>query len=126
MTLNIVYVDDEADIREIVAFALEDEADFALRICASGAEALAAVQADPPDLLLLDVMMPELDGPGTLQRLRSLPGLAQVQAAFVTAKVHPQEVNELKALGAIGVIAKPFDPMSLPQQVRDLWSQHHA
>lgn len=121
MTLNILYVDDEADIREIVAFALEDEADMCLRVCASGAEALAAVQSQCPDLVLLDVMMPSMDGPSTLRQLRALPDRAHLPAAFVTAKVQPREVDEFKAMGALGVIAKPFDPMTLPAQVRKLW-----
>lgn len=121
MTLNILYVDDETDIREIVAFALEDEADMSLRLCASGAEALAAVQLQRPDLVLLDVMMPGMDGPSTLRQLRALPSMAQLPAAFATAKVQPREVDEFKAMGALGVIAKPFDPMTLPAQVRKLW-----
>ncbi len=126
MSLRIVYVDDEPDIREIVTFALEDEADMQVRMCASGSEALRSIQADPPDLVLLDVMMPGMDGPSTLRQIRALPGLSDVVAAFVTAKVQPSEVDEFKAMGAIGVIAKPFDPMLLPAQVRDLWARHHA
>ncbi len=112
--LKIMYVDDEADIRTIVQFALEDEQDFELRICASGQEALEALGGYRPDLVLLDVMMPGMDGPTTLQRLREQSDWARLPIAFVTAKVQPQEVAHLKAIGAIDVIAKPFDPMSWP------------
>lgn len=121
--LKILYVDDEADIRTIVQFALEDEEDLDLRICASGQEALDAVVGDRPDIILLDVMMPAMDGPTTLQRLRGQPGYEGQPVAFVTAKVQPREIAQLKALGAIDVIAKPFDPMALADQVRDLWTR---
>ncbi|MEI6414129.1 MAG: response regulator [Pseudomonadota bacterium] len=119
--LKILYVDDEPDIRSIVEFALEDEEDFELKICASGQEALNIVGVYQPDLVLLDVMMPGMDGPTTFRRLRELPGLAGLPTAFVTAKVQPREVAEFKAMGAVGVIAKPFDPMALADQVRALW-----
>lgn len=126
-TVKIMYVDDEPDIRTIVQFSLEDEEDFEIKICASGQEALDTVGSYQPDLVLLDVMMPGMDGPTTLQRLRQQPGLEQLLIAFVTAKVQPQEVVQLKALGAIEVIAKPFDPMQLADQVRRLWEKHrHA
>lgn len=121
--LRLLYVDDESDIRDIVEMALEDEMDLELRLCASGAEALALLPQYRADLLLLDVMMPGLDGPTTLKRLRELPGGETAPAIFVTAKVQPREVEQFKALGAIGVIAKPFDPMTLADQVRTLWAQ---
>ncbi len=119
--LKIMYVDDEADIRTIVEFALEDEDDFELKICASGQEALDTVGDYCPDFILLDVMMPGMDGPTTLQRLRELPDFSCLPVVFVTAKVQPHEVAHFKAIGATDVIAKPFDPMLLPEQVRDIW-----
>lgn len=121
--LRLLYVDDESDIRDIVEIALEDEMDLELRLCPSGAAALELTQKYRPDLLLLDVMMPGMDGPTTLKRLRELPGCETTPAVFVTAKVQPHEVEQFKALGAIGVIAKPFDPMLLANQVRTLWEQ---
>lgn len=120
-TLKILYVDDEADIRTIVQFAFEDEEGFELKVCASGQEALDTVADYRPALVLLDVMMPVMDGPTTLQRLHVQPGLAQLPIAFVTAKVQPQEIAHLKSLGAVDVIAKPFDPMALADHVRSLW-----
>lgn len=119
--LKIMYVDDEADIRTIVQFALEDEEGLDLRICASGQEALDTVDSYRPDLVLLDVMMPGMDGPTTLQRLHEQSDWARLPIAFVTAKVQLQEVTHFKAIGAVDVIAKPFDPMSLADQVRAIW-----
>jgi Response regulator containing CheY-like receiver, AAA-type ATPase, and DNA-binding domains len=121
--LKIMYVDDEADIRTIVEFALEDEPGFELRICASGLEALDTIGDYRPDFVLLDVMMPGMDGPATLQRLRELPEFAKLPVVFVTAKVQPQEVDHFKAIGAVDVIAKPFDPMALAEQVRNIWER---
>ncbi|UCE77572.1 MAG: response regulator [Gammaproteobacteria bacterium] len=119
--LRILYVDDEADIRTIVEFALEDEEGFQLTLCESGQAALETVADFSPDLILLDVMMPGMDGPTTLQRLREMPALAATPVVFVTAKVQPHEVEHLKSLGAADVIAKPFDPMSLAEQIRATW-----
>ncbi len=121
--LRLLYVDDEDDIRDLVEMALED--DFELRLCASGAAAVALMPQYRPDLLLLDVMMPWMDGPATLKQLRELPGGQDIPAIFVTAKVQPQELERFKALGAIGVIAKPFDPMTLADQVRVFWRKDH-
>ncbi len=124
--LRLLYVDDERDIRDLVEIALEDEADFELRLCASGAAALELAPQYRPDLVLLDVMMPGLDGPATLKQLRELPGGENTPAVFVTAKVQPQELERFKALSALGVIAKPFDPMTLADQVRAFWRQGHG
>ncbi len=121
--LRVLYVDDEADIRSIVEFALEDEADLELALCGSGLEALERVTDFRPDLILLDVMMPGMDGPTTLRRLRAIPGQKRTPVAFVTAKVQPQEVEHFHALGAVEVIAKPFDPMALADQVRAIWER---
>lgn len=116
---RILYVEDEPDIREVAEFALDDEG-FELLFCASGREALDQVLEFSPDLILLDVMMPDMDGPSTLKHLRELPGLASTAVAFLTAKVQPNEIEGFMALGALAVIAKPFDPMALPEQIREL------
>ena len=119
--LRVLYVEDEPDIREVTEFALEDEG-FELIPCPSGQAALErATELDrAPDLLLLDVMMPGMDGPSTLQRLRELPQLSATPAIFMTAKVQPAEVAQYQALGALGVIAKPFDAMTLADEIRAL------
>jgi len=120
--LNLVlYVEDDPDIQMVAQMALEVVGGLALRACSSGREAVTAASACQPDLILLDVMMPDMDGPATLAALRQLPATATTPVIFMTAKVQAAEVAHYKDLGAIGVIAKPFDPMQLAQQVRQLW-----
>lgn len=123
--LRLLYVEDEADIREFAELALEDEG-FELLMCASGQNALDKVTIFKPDMILLDVMMPNMDGPTTLQELRKLPETRLAPIVFLTAKVQPGEIESLLALGAIHVIAKPFDPMELPDQIRNMWGQYRA
>jgi two-component system OmpR family response regulator len=116
---RVIYVDDEDDIREVALIALEDVGGLSVEAFSSGAALLAAGPV-PPDLILLDVMMPAMDGPAVLRALRQLPGFATVPAIFMTAKVHPLEINALLAEGAIGVVSKPFDPMQLADEIRRL------
>lgn len=123
---RILYVEDEPDIQAVARMALELVGGFQVKVCSSGEEALREVHAFAPDLILLDVMMPGMDGPGTLKALRALPGCADAPVAFMTAKVQPNEVAHYQALGALGVIAKPFDPMALAGQVRQIWERRHA
>ena len=120
-----MYVEDDPDIQTIARLALETIGGLAVTICSSGQEALAAISSgNRPDLILLDVMMPEMDGPTTLAALRMLPQTASTPTVFMTAKVQPHEVSHFKSLGALGVIAKPFDPMLLAQQVQQLWEKN--
>src|SRR3954469_2959471 len=96
---RILYVEDEDDIRMVGEMALTDVGGFEVRACSSGAEALAAAAAFAPDLILLDVMMPGMDGPSVLRALRDLPETASVPAIFMTAKIMAVEIAELKAAG---------------------------
>lgn len=124
--LRVLLVEDESDIREVIAFALEGE-DFELTACADGPSALAQAGLSRPDLILLDVMMPVMDGPTTLRRLRELPHLADTPVIFMTAKVQARELAQFKAMGALAVIAKPFEPLELGAQIRaTLGEQVHA
>ena len=118
---RILYVEDEADIRQVAQLALEAVGGFTVKLCASGEEAINEAAAFAPDMILLDVMMPGMDGPSTLAALREQPALATVPVAFMTAKVQPNEVEHYRFLGARDVIAKPFDPMTLAEQVRTVW-----
>jgi len=121
---NILYVEDDADIRAVAQLALEAVGGFDVRLCSSGQDALAAIEDGyRPDLLLLDVMMPGMDGPSTLAALRALAPTEDTPAVFMSAKVQAGEIAHYRSLGALGVIAKPFDPMALAQQVRALWQQ---
>lgn len=118
---RVLYVEDEPDIQAVARLALEMVGGLTVKTCSSGDEALREGPSFAPELILLDVMMPGMDGPGTLQALRRMPELAGVPVVFMTAKVQPQEIAHYIGLGALGVIAKPFDPMTLAEQVRALW-----
>ncbi|WP_219863462.1 response regulator [Vreelandella piezotolerans] len=120
---RILYVEDDPDIQTVATLALEVVGGFNVKVCASGEQALEEAEAFAPDMILLDVMMPGMDGPSTLAALRQRSSLEEVPIAFMTAKVQPHEVDQLIALGAESVIAKPFDPMTLANQVRTLWEQ---
>jgi len=120
---KILLVEDDPDIRVIVKSALEMLAGFQVRACSSGAEALSTVEEFAPQLALLDVMMPEIDGPGVLARLRERPATAALPVIFLTAKATPQESERLRALGAVGVLSKPFDPLTLHEQLRTIWEK---
>lgn len=120
---RILYVEDEPDIRAVAKLALEAVGGFTLEICSSGQEALEKAEAFAPQMMLLDVMMPEMDGPTTMKRLHAIPALANVPAVFMTAKVQSQEVKEYKAQGAVEVIAKPFDPMTLASDINEIWKR---
>ena len=114
---KILYVEDDLDIQAVAKMALEVVGGFTLKVCSSGQEALDAGEAFAPDLMILDVMMPEL---------RKLPGLETTPAIFMTAKVMPSDVVFYKELGAADVIAKPFDPMDLSIRIQEVWSEWHG
>lgn len=118
---TVMYVDDEPDIREVVLMALGLADNLDVHSCDSGEQALRLLPQVKPDLVLLDVMMPGTDGPSTLQRMRADPALASIPVIFMTAKAMPQEVARFRELGAVAVIAKPFDPMQLAKQVLSIW-----
>ena len=118
---TVLYVDDEPDIREVVQMSLSLVDGLDVHICESGERALEFIPQLKPDLILLDVMMPGMDGPSTLIKLRTLPGFERVPVIFMTAKAMPQEVARFRELGAAAVIAKPFDPIQLGEQVVTVW-----
>jgi two-component system OmpR family response regulator len=118
---RILLVEDDTDIQVVGRLALEAVGGFTVEVCNSGQEALDRVGAFAPDLILLDVMMPGMDGPTTLVHLRADAATAQIPIIFMTAKVQPAEVKSYQAMGAMNVIAKPFDPMALPETIRALW-----
>jgi CheY-like chemotaxis protein len=118
---RILYVEDEPDIQAVAKMALELVGGFTVKVCSSGDQALREAVDFSPQMILLDVMMPGMDGPTTLKALRELPTLTDVPVAFMTAKVQPNEVAHFIELGARDVIPKPFDPMTLAQQVLGIW-----
>jgi two-component system, OmpR family, response regulator len=123
---RILYVEDEASIRTIAVTVLEALGGFSVIACGSGKQALEAAPVANADLILLDVMMPEMDGPATLIALRKIPQTALTPALFMTAKVQASEILQFKNLGAIDVIVKPFDPMTLPAQISEIWQRSVA
>jgi two-component system, OmpR family, response regulator len=120
--ISLLYVDDDADIREIVELSLSLDGGMRVTTSAGGEHALATMRSERPDLVVLDVMMPGMDGPTILTHMRSDPALERIPVIFMTAKANSQEVARYRGLSAIGVIAKPFDPMTLGNQVRTLWN----
>lgn len=123
---RVMHVEDDPSIRAIAKIAIETVGGLTLLSCASGEEALQKVQDFSPELILLDVMMPGMDGPSTLARLATLVDLGKVPVLFMTAKVQSSEIAALLALGAAGVVTKPFDPMQLADDLRHHWSIHRA
>ncbi len=123
---RVLMVDDDPGIRAMAQLSLTAVGGFAVALCSSGAEALERIQDFAPDLVLLDVMMPEMDGPTTLGRLLQLPCARNLPFVFMTANTQPQEVQGFLALGAVGVIPKPFDPMTLPATLIGVWNRHHG
>lgn len=119
MTIPVLYVDDDADIREIAEMALSLDPDLEVRTSASGSDALALIEQWKPQLILLDFMMPDLDGPATLRLLRQNSSLDEVPVVFITARTSSKDVESLLASGAAGVLAKPFDVMTLAAQCRE-------
>ena len=116
--MKILIIDDEADIRRIAHLALGRVGAMDVLEAQSGVEGLRKAEVAHPDAILLDVMMPGLDGPSTLAALRSNPATANSPVIFLTAKAMLSELERLRALGAAGVLTKPFDPMTLALQVR--------
>jgi CheY-like chemotaxis protein len=125
-SIGALLVDDDPDIRDLIEASLSRDPAFATRCCASGEEALAATTQWSPDLILLDVMMPDMDGPMTLARLQERPQISQVPVVFVTAFTQANELARLQSIGAAGVITKPFDPVSLPSQVKFFTVDHRV
>lgn len=118
---SILYIDDETDIREVVELSLGLAPELEVRTCDSGERALELMSRRRPDLVLLDVMMPGLDGPATLARLRADPQLRSIPVIFMTAKALPREIERFLSLGAVAVIPKPFDPLQLADQIAAIW-----
>ena len=123
---RILLVEDDSDIQTIARFALEKVGGFTVEARSSGAEAIERGPEFAPQIILLDVMMPDMDGPSTLAELRRLPATAETPVAFMTAKVQPRELARYYELGAVDVISKPFDPMALADTVRAVWDKARA
>jgi CheY-like chemotaxis protein len=123
---RVMCVEDDADIRLILDFSLARLGGYEVKCCENGLLALVEAQTFKPDLVLLDVMMPGLTGPETLQAMRKLSVMKGVPIVFMTAKAMPEEVTDLLQYGATGVIVKPFDSVSLPKDIKMYWEHGRA
>jgi CheY-like chemotaxis protein len=118
MSRKILLVDDEDDIREVAQMSLEMTAGWEVLTASSGADGLRVAAAERPDAILLDVMMPGMDGPATARALKAAPETAEIPIILLTAKVQAADRRRFDDLGVAGILAKPFDPMALADEVR--------
>jgi two-component system alkaline phosphatase synthesis response regulator PhoP len=116
-TKRILLVDDEDDVREVAQLSLEMVGGWQVSSAASGAEGLRRAASDHPDAILLDVMMPEMDGPATFRALQADPATRGIPVLLLTAKARPADRERFADLGVVGVLPKPFDPLTLPRDV---------
>ena len=121
---RVMHVEDDESIRAVAEIALTDVAGFTLLSCDSGQSALAQAEAFAPQLILLDVMMPQMDGLQTLTALRQIPALAKTPVVFMTAKIQQAEKQRYLDAGAVGIIEKPFEPMELGDTLSQLYQKH--
>lgn len=124
MTRTLLLIDDDDDIREIAQLSLELGAGWTVIAAASGADGVALARRHAPEAILLDVMMPAMDGPATLAALRADERTRAIPVVFLTAKARPAERGRLAHGGVVGVLSKPFDPITLPDQIRSLLGWH--
>jgi CheY-like chemotaxis protein len=117
--MTVVLAEDDLDIQLVARLALK-RAGFAVTVVGNGQEALEAVQAEAPDVILLDWMMPELDGPETCRRLKADPATSAIPVIFLTAKSQETEIQRGLSLGAAGYVTKPFDALTLGQHIKDI------
>jgi CheY-like chemotaxis protein len=117
MQHRILIIDDEADIREVAAMSLETMAGWEVMVASSGAQGLVRAVSYQPDAILLDVMMPGMDGPTTFRELRKNPATNHIPVLLLTAKVQASDQRSFAGLGVEAVLLKPFDPITLPNQI---------
>jgi CheY-like chemotaxis protein len=120
ITRRVLIVDDEDDIREVAQVSLELVAGWDVSTANSGSEGLKMAATDQPDAILLDVMMPDMDGPATFQKLQADPAIRHIPVILLTAKLQPADRRRFAELGVAGVLAKPFDPLKLAGQVTEV------
>jgi len=120
---RICYVEDDEDIQRIVRMSLERIGKMTVELVSDPLVAVAAITAFKPDLVMLDWMMPGMDGPTLFRKMKQLPGVSALPVVFITAKATQRDMDELIALGAAGAISKPFSPKDLPEQLRAIWAK---
>lgn len=123
---RVLHVEDDPSIRMVASLALEKVGKLKVLSCEGGVQALAQARSFDPQVILLDVMMPEMDGPATLALMKEKFDLSGRLVLFMTAKVQQQEQDYYQSIGAFGVIIKPFDPMTLAAQLQEHWARFLA
>lgn len=123
---RIMLVEDDPDIQTVTSLALGTFGGFDVRICGSAQEAVECAAQFRPDLILLDFMMPGMDGGDALMALRGIPATAAVPVVFLTARVQPHEIERYRELGSLAVIPKPFEPTALADTIRAIWKSRGA
>lgn len=123
---KITLAEDDRDVQTVVKIALETMGDFDVQLFSSGIELLQKADLLSADLILLDFMMPVMDGRKVLEKLHKIPNTADLPVIFLTAKVSDREIIDYKKMGAIGVIAKPFDPMTLADTIKNIWIDQYG
>ena len=119
---RICYVEDDEDIQRIVRMSLERVGKMTVAVVTDPTQALATIAEFRPDLVMLDWMMPVLDGPTLFRQMKLRPETAELPVVFITARASQRDLDELKTLGAAGTISKPFSPKDLPEQLRAIWA----
>jgi len=120
--LKVFYAEDDEDIQRIVRVSLERIGKMTVKIESDPLKAIDGIKAFQPDLVMLDWMMPGMDGPTLLKTMRELPETADYPVVFITAKATQKDHAELLSLGAAGIVSKPFSPKDLPDQLRAIWA----
>jgi len=120
---RICYVEDDEDIQKIVRMSLERVGKMTVEVVSDPMRAIEAIKTFKPELVMLDWMMPGMDGPTLFRKMKELPEVSGLPVVFITAKASQAELDELRALGAAGTISKPFSPRDLPEQLRAIWSK---
>ncbi|NBX04177.1 MAG: response regulator [Alphaproteobacteria bacterium] len=123
---NILYIDDDRDILSVARLALEKIGGFHVDTCSNSSKGIAVAEATQPDLIMLDVMMPGVDGPSLLRSLKTNVQLCGTPVVFMTARVQSAEMDKYAACGSAGVIPKPFNPMTLPKELNALWQAYQT
>jgi CheY-like chemotaxis protein len=118
---RICYVEDDEDIQKIVRMSLERIGKMTVEVVGDPMQAIETIKAFKPELVMLDWMMPGMDGPTLFRKMKELPEVRELPVVFITAKASQRELDELRALGAVGTISKPFSPRDLPEQLRAIW-----
>lgn len=122
---KILYAEDEPDVQTVVELTIQTMSDYQVKICNNGKKLLECVNEYNPDLIILDIMMPEMDGPTTFRHLKLNESTKDIPVIFMTAKAQVHEVEIFKETGAIGVITKPFDPMNLCDEIQTIWDNRY-